>query len=134
MGKGLSFLSEPNKTARGEIRHLNVVITEPDNEKSVLVVPICTYREKNGKPFPGQDPSCLLPAGCHPFVKTRSFVNYGKAQSMTFANIFNGLKKGKLIAKEDFDARFVQDMQRGAEESLFLPEKLKRFFEYFISN
>jgi hypothetical protein len=40
--------------------------------------------------------------------------------------------KGQAFLKQDMDIRFVQDMQRGAEESPFLPEKLKIFFEYFL--
>ena len=132
MGKGQAFLNVPDITARGEIRHLNVVITEPDSEKNVLVVPICTYRKKDGKPFPGQDSSCLLPAGCHPFIKEESYIRYHNARTMSLIDIFNGLNKGRLIQQNDFEARFVQDMQRGAEESPFLPEKFKRFFEYFL--
>jgi hypothetical protein len=69
MGKGQSFLNSPDDTKRGAIRHLHVVITEPDEENTVLVVPVCTYREENGKPLPGQDDSCILPADCHPFIK-----------------------------------------------------------------
>jgi hypothetical protein len=132
MAKGQSFLNAPDKTARGEIRHLNVVITNPDNENYVLVVPICTYREKDGKSFPGQDESCLLPVGCHPFIKERSYIRYSNAMAMSLIDIFNGIQKGKLIKQSDFDNRFVQDMQRGAEESIFLPGKLKRFFEFFV--
>jgi hypothetical protein len=132
MAKGQSFLNAPDKTSRGEIRHLNVVITEPDNDNNVLVVPVCTYREKDGKPFSGQDNSCLLPPGCHPFIKVRSYIKYSHALSMSLIDIFNGLHNGKFIKKEDFDRSIVHDMQRGAEESVFLPEKLKRFFEYFL--
>jgi len=34
MAKGQSFLNIPDKTVRGEIRHLNVVITEKKNHTS----------------------------------------------------------------------------------------------------
>jgi|GEM_PF-524045 len=132
MAKGQSFLNIPDVTARGDIRHLNVVITEPDNEKNVLVVPVCTYRERDGQPIPGIDTSCVLQAGSHPFIKAKSYINYGKAKSMNIIDIFNGLSKGKLIRQQDIDMRFVQDMQKGAEETIYLPEKLKRFFEYFL--
>jgi hypothetical protein len=131
MAKGQSFLNVPDQTSHGKIRHLNIVITEPDDDNYVLVVPVCTYREKDGKPFLGQDDSCLLPAGCHPFIKEKSYIRYQNAIAMSLIDIFNGLNKGQLLKKPDFDNRFVQDMQRGAEESIFLPEKLKRFFEYF---
>jgi len=132
MAKGQTFLNEPDETSRGEIRHLNVVITDPDSENEVLVVPVCTYKEMNGRPFPGMDTSCLLPAGCHPFVKFKSYINYGKAKSMNLIAIFNGLQKGLLIRQQDFAAQYVQDMQRGAEESLYIPGKFKRFFDYFL--
>jgi len=132
MARGQSFLNVPDKTSRGEIRHLNVIITEPDDDNNVLVVPVCTYREKNGIPFNGQDDSCILPAGCHPFIKEKSYVRYRNALAMCLVDIFNGLNKGRLIKQADFDIRFVQDMQKGAEESVSIPEKLKRFFEHFL--
>lgn len=132
MGKGQAFLNEPDATNRGGIRHLNVVITNPDDENNVLVVPVCTCREKDGKPSPGQDLSCLLPAGSHPFIKVKSYISYRNARSVSLVDIFNGIHKGRLVRKEDFDPVFVQDMQKGAEESPFLPGKLKVFFRHFL--
>ena len=132
MGKGQAFLGEPDKTSRGEIRHLNVIITGPDNENNVLVVPVCTCREKNGKPFSGIDTSCLLPPGCHFFVKEKSYISYRNAKAVNLIDIFNGLNKGKLTQMQDFETSFVQDMQKGAEISPFIPGKLKRFFDYFL--
>ena len=132
MAKGQAFLGVPDATARGQIRHLNVVITEPDDENNVLVVPVCTYYEKNGKPYYGQDSSCILPVGCHPFIKEKSYIRYQNSKTMNLINIFNGLQKGILVRKADFDVQYVQDMQRGAEISPFIPEKFKRFFEHFF--
>jgi hypothetical protein len=74
MAKGQAFLSDVEPTAHGPTRHLNVVITEPDEEQNYLVVPITTYRtDSTGKPYRGQDDSCILPAGCHSFIKVRSW-------------------------------------------------------------
>ena len=124
MGKGQSFLCASD---RGEDRHLHVIITIPDDKNIVLTVPICTYNEK-----PWQDSTCILPAGCHPFVKKRSYINYQYAKEMSLIDIFNCLRKGIFIQKSDFDMKYVQDMQKGAEETLHLPEKMKRFFEHFF--
>jgi hypothetical protein len=64
MAKGQTFLSDKEPTKRGLTRHLNVVITEPDEEQNYLVVPITTYRtDGTGKPYRGQDESCILPVG-----------------------------------------------------------------------
>ena len=132
MAKGQSFLNKPDKTDRGGIRHLHVVITESDEDNNVLVVPVCTYIEDNGVPRQGQDSSCILKAGCHPFVKTKSYISYRNAKEMSLIDIFNGLQKGILIKYADFENHYVQDMQIGAEASIYLPEKFKRFFNYFI--
>lgn len=131
MGKGQSFLNVPDKTDRGEIRHLNVIITDPDEDNNVIVVPICTYHENNGKPLPGQDSSCLIPAGCHKFIKEKSYIRYHNSRIMSLIDIFNGLNKGLLVRQEDFALNFVQDMQKGAVASPFLPQKFIAFFKYF---
>jgi hypothetical protein len=132
MAKGQAFLNAPDDTARGKIRHLNVVITEPDEDNIVLVVPVCTYHEENGIPRQGQDTSCILKAGCHPFIKVNSYIRYQKAKEMSLVSIFNGLQKGVLIKKQDFNNNLIQDMQKGAELSVYLPEKFKRLFSYFL--
>jgi hypothetical protein len=131
MGKRQTFLSDYENTSQGPMRHLNVIITEADEDLYYLVVPVTTYREKDGKPFGGQDGSCILPAGCHPFIKHKSYVRYAKARKLSYAEIFNGLKRGILIRKEDMPVQYLQDMQKGASISPYLPEELSHFFEYF---
>jgi len=132
MAKGQAFLNVPDKTSRGNIQHLHIIITEPDEDNNVLIVPICSYLEDNGVPRQGQDESCILKAGCHPFIKVKSYARYLNAKEMNLIDIFNGIQKGKLKKYQDFDNSFVQDMQKGAEESIYLPVKFKRFFNYFI--
>jgi hypothetical protein len=130
--KGTSYLNEPNdETGRNSKRHLHVVISNPDEENIFFVVPICTYRESNGKPFPGIDISCRLPVGCHSFINRESYVSYETAKSKSYTDIFNGIRKGNYIPKDTFSEKYVQDMQKGARKSLHLPEKFKRFFDYF---
>jgi hypothetical protein len=133
MAKGQAFLSEEEQTSKGPTKHLNVIITEPTEDQLYLVVPIATYREDaNGRPGPGQDNSCILKAGCHPFIKHKSYVRYKNARRMSAFEILVGIQKELLVKKEDMDPIIVQDMQRGAEESLFLPKELTSFFKYFL--
>jgi hypothetical protein len=83
-GRDLLSLSDripEGKLSRFEkrpMRHLNVIITEADEELCYMIVPITTCREKDGKPFGGQDGSCILPDGCHPFIKHKSYVRMQK--------------------------------------------------------
>lgn len=133
MAKGQAFLSEEEQTSKGPARHLNVVISEPTEDMNYLVVPVTTYHEDaNGHPTPGQDDSCILKVGSHPFIRRKSYARYRNARKMNYAEIFNGIKKGILIRKEDMDPAVVQDMQRGAEQSPFLPKEFILFFKYFL--
>ena len=134
MAKGQSVLIETGKTPEGEKYHLYVVITNPDAESNVLLVPICTYHEDTASnPYPGQDDSCILSAGCHKFIKRKSYVKFHKSKIMNIFDIFNGIHKGKLIQKDDFDPEIIKDIQQGAEKSKFIPQKFKYFFQYFLS-
>jgi hypothetical protein len=132
MAKGQTFLSNEEKTPRGPVRHLNVIITEPSEDMNYLVVPVTTYREDAGRPVPGQDNSCILAAGCHPFIKHKSYVYYKYARQMSALEIVIGIQKGLLIKREDMNPSIIQDMQRGAEESPNLPEELVSFFQFFL--
>jgi hypothetical protein len=133
MAKGNAFLSEEEPTSKGPTRHLNVIITEPTENMTYLVVPVTTYYEdSNSRPIPGQDDSCILKPGCHPFIKHKSYVQYRNAKQMGALEIVIGIQKGSIIRKEDMDPTVVQDMQRGAEESRWLPAELTPFFKYFL--
>jgi hypothetical protein len=134
MSKGLAFLDVEVQTRNGPARHLNVIITNPDDERNFLVVPICTYQEINGKPLPNQDESCLLSAGCHPFIKKKSYALYRKAKAVSFQTLYNGFRKGVFTKQPDMTKEVIQDLQRGAELSRFFPEELKLFFSFFLDS
>jgi hypothetical protein len=133
MKKGMAFLDVEVPTRNGPARHLNVIITEPDDEGNCLAVPICSYRETNGRPFPNQDESYLLSPGCHPFIKKKSYALYRKAKAISSQTLSNGLKRKVFSPQPDMAIEVVQGLQCGAELSRFFPEELKRFFNYFIS-
>jgi hypothetical protein len=133
MAKGQAFLSEEEQTSKGPARHLNVIITEPTEDMNYLVVPVTTYHEDvNGHPIPGQDNSCVLQAGSHPFIKHKSYVRYRNARQMNALEIVIGIQKGLLIRKEDMAPAVVQAMQQGAEISPSLPKEFASFFKYFL--
>jgi hypothetical protein len=127
MGKGQTFLGKEEQTGSGLKRHLNIVITEPDEDQNYLVVPVTTWHDG----YRRQDDSCILPAGAHAFITHKSWVNYARAKQMSYTEIFNGIRKGYLIAKVDIAAPHLQDIQKGAVNSPYFPEKLNHFLEFF---
>ncbi len=50
---------------------------------------------------------------------------------MTYIEIFNGLRRGFLVNKEDLDPALIQSIQGAASISEFIPEELMTFFEFF---
>jgi len=50
---------------------------------------------------------------------------------MSYTEIFNGLKKGLLVKKEDLDPLIVKKIQNAATQSDYIPEELFVFFEFF---
>ena len=131
MWKGQTFLGTEVKTPRGCFRHLNIVISDVDTEHNYLVVPITTYRIIDGRPLKGQDKSCILSGGCHPFIVHDSYACYGRARKMSYTEIYNGIKKGLFAEKAEIDGVCLKKLQNGARVSPYLPEELTSFFEYF---
>jgi hypothetical protein len=132
MSKGVAFLDVEVQTRNGPARHLTVIITNPDDDRNFLAVPVSTYVKINGKPLPGQDESCLLTPGCHPFIKRKSYALYKKAKAISFQQLYNGLNRGLFVRQPNMAKEIIQDLQRGAELSIFFPEELKRFFSFFL--
>lgn len=124
--KGKTFLSDDN-TKRGVIKHLRIIISEADAINEFLVVYVTTWHEN----VRGQDNTCVLNAGCHPFIKHKSWIDFSRSEAMNYAKIYNGIKKGLLIKKEDMPFEIINRIQKGAMKSEFFPSSLERFFEYF---
>jgi hypothetical protein len=131
VGKGDTFLGEPEDAKSGSHRHLNIVISNADTDSCYLVVPVTTWHEKDGKPIPRQDSSCILPKDCHPFLEHKSWVDFSRAKEMSFAEICKGVMSGLLIKKEDMPPDIILNIQRGAMTSKFLHGKFRSFFHYF---
>lgn len=130
--KGLSFLGNSGNSPDDK-RHLNIILSDGDGNGNCLVVSLTTWREgKDGKPFRGQDNSCVLDVGDHPFIKHKSWIYYAMARELPCNEIFNEIIISKKFErKEVFNPSVLLKIQEGARKSKFLPEELKQFFIYF---
>ncbi len=123
MPKKQTFLDEP--LADNGKRHLRIVITDSNEQNEFLTVAVDTLHSSF------QDDSCIIEKDEHPFIKTRSFVNYHYARVLNFTQVFNGLQKGVLVRKEDVSEELLRRIQDGAKKSNRLNKKLKIWFELF---
>jgi len=122
MPKKQTFLDQPTEE---KIRHLRIVITDASSDGEYLTVPIDTLK------YPYQDKSCILHVGDHSFIKHESFVNYRFAQVISYPQLFNGLRKGVFVKKEDISDEVLKRIQDGARQTKNMRTELKDWFELF---
>lgn len=119
--RGQSFLSDEEKTPRGEYkRHLRIIITDADEENRHVVVSVTTLKFP-----PKQDISCILKAGDHPFIKHKSIVDYKYTRIMSSMEIREGLRRGLLIKKEEVRCSVLVRIIEGAKHSIHIPSEIK---------
>lgn len=114
-----------------ERKHLFILITDPHDDeagtKSVLMVSLSTV--KAGIPH---DPTCVLYAGDHPFVKHDSYVVYQKARLEDADKVLRGVKNGQLVPHDPMDSAVFARVCKGLEESRLTPAKLLAFYQKAI--
>jgi hypothetical protein len=128
--KGLSFLSNIHQDSDA-ILHLQIVLSDDDEEGNYMVVPVTTWREVNGRSLVWQDKSCTLDVGDHPFIRHKSWVYFAKAYAISFKDLFDGQRNGVFIAKERVRNDVLIKIQASAKRTDKLPSELKHFFNYF---
>ncbi len=110
-------------------KHLFIVLTDPAEvleytEKHSLLVGVGTVQP--GLPH---DPTCLLHAGDHEFIRHRSYVHYARALIEPSQSILNGVKKGLLVPKDMLVEDIFARVCKGLVESRFTPPKIMSFYE-----
>ena len=112
-------------------KHLFILLTDPHDDeagkKSVLMVSLSTVRV--GIPH---DPTCILYAGDHPFVKHDSYVLYQKARLEDADKVLRGVKNGQLVPHDPMDGAVFARVCKGLEESRLTPVKLLAFYQKAI--
>ena len=112
-----------------ERKHLFIVLTNPAqvleyNEKHSLLVGVASVH-----PDLPHDPTCLLHAGDHEFIRHRSYVHYARALIEPSQSILNGVKKGLLVPKAMLVEELFARVCKGLVESRFTPPKITSFYK-----
>jgi len=102
-------------------KHLFVICTKQSPDKELLLVSISRWKATYC------DSTCLLGAGDHPFIKSKSFVEYRKARIETTSTITAGIKQGVFFPKDTMDGKVFAQIMAGFEDSLFTPGKVLKF-------
>jgi len=110
-------------------KHLFIVLTDPAqvldySEKQSLLVGVSSISAD----LP-HDPTCLLHAGDHEFIRHRSYVHYARALVQPSQSILNGVKKGVLVPKALLVSEIFARVCKGLVESRFTPPIVVSFYK-----
>ncbi|WP_096525242.1 hypothetical protein [Candidatus Endomicrobiellum trichonymphae] len=120
--KGITFWCDDES----EKNHLRFVISDPDVYGNVLTVNMTTLYNRERA-----DISCVLDCGDHPGIKHESFVAYQKALGVSVEKIMTKILRHCYKNTAKLTDEILRKIQEGAKKSNFLPQKLKKYFEYF---
>jgi hypothetical protein len=111
---------------RGE-NHLHVVVNDPKAlpgygaRPCVVLVNLTTVRD--GAEL---DDTCILEAGCHPFVKQASFILYRLARIEPRAHVDQLVKQGFFKPQQPLDAVLLAKIKAGLKTSSFTKREIKQ--------
>lgn len=118
------LIASPSKDDKDR-KHLFIILTNPKGEgQYVLMVSISTLRSDRYC-----DPTCILSAGEHDFIKHDSFVAYSLAKIIESEKLMEGVKKGVIKYKGLIEAGVFERICIGLGESQHTPLKIKKFME-----
>lgn len=102
---------------RGSGAHLCVVISDPCvDRKHVAIVSLSTVRG-----IGSDEPTCILQAGAHSFVKHETFVAYRFARICVDADLERGISSGELQISEPVSEELLSDIRAGVAISDRVP-------------
>jgi len=107
-------------------QHLQIIISDPDPEKNIMVVNLTTLRN-NGR----EDTACVLGIDEHKFIKQGSYIAYHYATEINQLKLLNDKLSGRVEFKDDISDPVLKKIQDGAKKSSFLQPYYKKFFRYF---
>ncbi|MCX7313732.1 MAG: hypothetical protein NTV56_18905 [Alphaproteobacteria bacterium] len=101
--------------------HLFVILTDPDPDGMVLVVPICSATTKS-------DGTCIVGAGDHPFLKHKSFAAYYRLNTFNGSALVEQEKKKAIQYRGMLDEKVFALVCAGVQESRQAAPVHKKYF------
>src|SRR2546421_8744937 len=106
--------------------HLFVILNDPavlgtyGSRPHSVLVNISTLRP--GLPYDG---TCVLPAGCHPFVKRDSYVVYARARIDPADHLQRLVEQGVFKPQDAMPTQITEKIKTGLKQSMFTKREFK---------
>lgn len=104
--------------------HMFIVLCDPSEfegyaRRSCICVNVCTVR------LGPYDHACILPPGCHPFIKNESYIAYRYARIDPAAHLERAVASNTFIPLEPISPGLLAQVRDGAGRSREIPRFLK---------
>jgi hypothetical protein len=120
---GDSFLNKPGENLP---QHLWFIISYPKiSPEEIVIVNLTTWQDNRI----GQDASCILETGEHPFIKHKSFIKYSEAKIVTKKQLIKLFNAGLVESHKGLDQDTLRKILCGAADSHFLKLQIKKILE-----
>lgn len=126
---GIAFKKGTLLILTGPVPHFHIVMNDPvfsgeHGKDTVLVVNISSV-----KPHVFHDPSCVLQAGCHAFVRHSSWVVYEGATVMDTARINEQVVSRDITTHDPASDELFEQVRKGFDCSPHLKPKIRRYIK-----
>lgn len=101
--------------------HLHVVISDPDENNSIVLISVTTERSKS-------DTTTRLQAKIHPFINNPSVVAYNYSKVMSCDQLAKMIEAGDAIPKAEASMDIVKRAQAGMRETRRAPREVQECF------
>jgi hypothetical protein len=105
----------------GDIRHLWIVLTEPEGQPLEVVIVNLTKNK------PLADTTCILSPGDHTFIKVETVVHYADARKVPAEPLHALTKLTSYDFHDDCSEELLERIQRGLLASKSTPKGIKAY-------
>jgi len=121
--KGGTLLIPSGPASDPDKLHLYAILTDASNDPCHLLVNFTTIK---GGVF--YDPTCIVKAGEHAFIKQDSYVEYRRATIMHSAHIVKCVEGWTFKPQDTLSQALIDRICDGVEDSKFTPRGMKQYF------
>jgi hypothetical protein len=107
--------------------HMFVILTDAfirNGYESHLLANFCSVKQGIY-----HDPTCVVPAGQHPFLKYNSFVAYQFADIHFASDLAAGMTSGKFALLQPVSTPLLDQIRNGIPLSPHTPKKCKTYYD-----
>lgn len=113
-------------------KHLCIITTNPivdpeDGIEKVIITACCTFDGRLGN-----DDTCLIDQGEHPFFCHRSFIHYRRAVLVAVSQLQHDYEQELFVTKEDMSEELMARIEKGLRYHDATSDEVNDFYQHYL--